>query len=170
MPASACFTGSHHISRCVYSIHELKSTGSVHCRKMELEYSQVWESFCLCFHFFPKDIYIYIYVQWLVAQLCSGLPCPPPEDLPNPGINLPNLGLPHLPSEPPGKGILLGQILKLTRTRNSFLCLFHFLLSRIGMSITITICLSHHCIYILIYRERCGPFLKSLLNLLQYCF
>ena len=29
----------------------------------------------------------------------SGLPCPPPDDLPNPGINLPNPGLPHLPSE-----------------------------------------------------------------------
>ena len=42
-----------------------------------------------------------------------------------PGINLPNPGLPHLPSEPPGKGILPGQILKLIRTRNSFLCLFH---------------------------------------------
>ena len=44
-----------------------------------------------------------------------------------PGINLPNPGLLHLPSEPPGKGILPGQILKLIRTRNSFLCLFHFL-------------------------------------------
>ena len=58
MPASACFTGSRHISRRVYSIHELKSSCSIPCRKMELEHSQVWESFCLCFHFFPKDVYI----------------------------------------------------------------------------------------------------------------
>lgn len=55
MPASACFTGSQHISRRVYNIHELKSTCSVPCRKMELAHSQVWESFCLCFQFFPKD-------------------------------------------------------------------------------------------------------------------
>ena len=80
----------------------------------------------------------------------SGLPCPPPEDLPHPGINLPNPGLPHLSSEPPGKGVLPGQILKPIRTRNSFLHLFHFIPSGIGMSITI-ICLSHHCIYIYIY-------------------
>ena len=57
----------------------------------------------------------------------SGLPCPPPEDLPNQGINFLNPGLPHLPSQLPGKGILPGQILKLIRTRNSFLCLFHLL-------------------------------------------
>ena len=57
-----------------------------------------------------------------------------------------NPGLPHLPSEPPGKGILLGQFLKIIRTRNSFLCLFHFLPSGIRMSMTIIICLSHHCI------------------------
>ena len=44
------------------------------------------------------------------------------------------------------QGILLGQILKLIRTRNSFLCLFHFLPSRIGMPITIIICLSYRCI------------------------
>ena len=63
-----------------------------------------------------------------------------------PGINLPNPGLPHLPSEPPGKGILPGQILKLIRTTNSFLCLFHFFPFGIGMSITIIICLSYCCI------------------------
>ena len=44
------------------------------------------------------------------------------------------------------QGILLGQILKLIRTRNSFLCLFHFLPSGIGMSTTIIICLSYRCI------------------------
>jgi len=35
----------------------------------------------------------------------SGLPCPPPEDLPNPGIQLrsPTLQADSLPSEPPGK-------------------------------------------------------------------
>ena len=76
----------------------------------------------------------------------SGLPCPPPEDLPNRGINRLNPGLPHLPSELPGKEILPGQILKLIRTRNSFLCLFHFLPSGIGMSTTIIICLSYRCI------------------------
>ena len=73
----------------------------------------------------------------------SGLPCPPPGDLPNPGIEP---GLPHLPSEPLGKGILPGQILKIIRTGNSFLYLFHFLPFGIGMSVTIIICLSHPCI------------------------
>ena len=67
-------------------------------------------------------------------------------NLPNPGINRLNPGLPHLPSELPGKEILPGQILKLIRTRNSFLCLFHFLPSGIGMSTTIIICLSYRCI------------------------
>ena len=35
----------------------------------------------------------------------SGLPCPPPGDLPNPGIELKSLALweDSLPSEPPGK-------------------------------------------------------------------
>ena len=35
----------------------------------------------------------------------NGLPCPPPEDLPNPGIELrsPILEADSLPSEPPGK-------------------------------------------------------------------
>ena len=35
----------------------------------------------------------------------SGLPCPPPEDLPNPGIKprSPTLQVDSLPSEPPGK-------------------------------------------------------------------
>ena len=35
----------------------------------------------------------------------SGLPCPPPGDLPNPGINSgsPALQVNSLPSEPPGK-------------------------------------------------------------------
>ena len=58
-----------------------------------------------------------------------------------------NPGLLYLPFEPPEKGILLGQILKIIRTRSSFLCLFHFLPSGIGMSITIIIYLSHHCIW-----------------------
>ena len=36
---------------------------------------------------------------------CSGLPCPPPGDLPNPGIELrsPELWADSLSSEPPGK-------------------------------------------------------------------
>ena len=35
----------------------------------------------------------------------SGLPCPPPRDLPNPGIEprSPTLQADFLPSEPPGK-------------------------------------------------------------------
>ena len=35
----------------------------------------------------------------------SGLPCPPPGDLPDPGIELwsPSLQVDALPSEPPGK-------------------------------------------------------------------
>ena len=53
---------------------------------------------------------------------------------------------PHLPSEPLGTGILPGQILKIIRTGNSFLYLFHFLPFGIGMSVTIIICLSHPCI------------------------
>ena len=38
-------------------------------------------------------------------EYCSGLPCPPPGDLPNPGIKLrsPALQAGCLPSEPPGK-------------------------------------------------------------------
>ena len=62
------------------------------------------------------------------------------------GSNLSNPGVLHLPSEPPGKGSLPGQILKLIRTRNSFLCLFHFFPFGIGMSITIITCLSYCCI------------------------
>ena len=39
----------------------------------------------------------------------SGLPCPPPGDLPNPGIEpgFPALQADSLPSEPPGKPSLL---------------------------------------------------------------
>ena len=33
----------------------------------------------------------------------SGLPCPPPGDLPKPGIESRSLALDSLPSEPPGK-------------------------------------------------------------------
>ena len=75
-------------------------------------------------------------LEWVAGFLLPGI-------FPTQGSNS---GLLHLPSEPPGKGILLGQILKLIRTRNSFLCLFHFLPSGIGMPITIIIRLSHHCI------------------------
>ena len=37
----------------------------------------------------------------------SGLPCPPPEDLPDPGIkaSFPSLQADSLPSEPPGKPV-----------------------------------------------------------------
>ena len=58
MPASACFTGSRHLSRCVYSIHELKSAYML-CtfRRMELEHPQVWGSFCFCFHFWFHNIF-----------------------------------------------------------------------------------------------------------------
>ena len=48
----------------------------------------------------------------------SGLPCPPPEDLPDPGIKLrsPTLQVDSLLSEPPGKPFehLLGVILGVT--------------------------------------------------------
>ena len=39
------------------------------------------------------------------ARILEGLSCPPPEDLPNPGIKLrsPALWVDSLPSEPPGK-------------------------------------------------------------------
>jgi len=38
-------------------------------------------------------------------KYCSGLPCPPPGDLPNPGIELrsPTLQVDSFPTEPPGK-------------------------------------------------------------------
>ena len=41
----------------------------------------------------------------LQARLWSGLPCPPPEDLLNPGIEprSPTLQVDSLPTEPPGK-------------------------------------------------------------------
>ena len=40
----------------------------------------------------------------------SGLPCPPPGDLPNPGIEpeSPALQADSLPSEPPGKPLWIG--------------------------------------------------------------
>ena len=40
----------------------------------------------------------------------SGLPCPPPGDLPNPGIELrsPALKVDSLPSEPPGNPMNTG--------------------------------------------------------------
>ena len=39
----------------------------------------------------------------------SGLPCSPPGDLPNPGVELrsPALQMDSLPSEPPGKRVVL---------------------------------------------------------------
>ena len=39
-------------------------------------------------------------------EYCSGLPFPPPPDLPNPGVEpgSPTLQADSLPSEPPGKG------------------------------------------------------------------
>ena len=38
-------------------------------------------------------------------EYCGGLPCPPPGDLPNPGIEVRSAALQvdFLPSEPPGK-------------------------------------------------------------------
>ena len=43
----------------------------------------------------------------LQARYWSGLPCPPPRDLPNPGIESrsPALQADSLPSEPPGKPV-----------------------------------------------------------------
>lgn len=41
VPASACFTDSRQLSRCVCSLHALTSTCSVSCRKMESEHPQV---------------------------------------------------------------------------------------------------------------------------------
>ena len=82
----------------------------------------------------------------LQARILEWVAMPSSRRSSQPGTNLSNPGVPHLPSEPPGKGILPDQILKI-RTRNSFLCLFHFLPSGIGMSITIITCLSHHCIW-----------------------
>ena len=40
-------------------------------------------------------------------EYCSGLPCPPPGDLPNPGIKRrsPSLEADSLPSEPPGNSL-----------------------------------------------------------------
>ena len=48
----------------------------------------------------------------------SGLPCPCPEDLPDPGIepNSPTLQANFLPSEPPGKLILREMQIKTTMT------------------------------------------------------
>ena len=42
----------------------------------------------------------------------SGLPCPPPGDLPSPGIELrsPTLQVDSLPSEPPGKPMHIGRV------------------------------------------------------------
>ena len=54
----------------------------------------------------------WIVAQWLICpwgfsrqEYWSGLPCPPPGDLPNPGIEprSPALQVDSLPSEPPGK-------------------------------------------------------------------
>ena len=85
---------------------------------------------------------------WAARLLCpvgffrqehwSGLPCPPPGDLPNPGIELrsPALQADSLPSEPPGKPIdyFTYIISKSVNTvsisiyLSNFLCLFMFLI------------------------------------------
>ena len=53
----------------------------------------------------------------------SGLPCPPPGDLPNPGIKPASLVLQadSLPTEPPGKSLILLQLLSFSNLQKHFL-------------------------------------------------
>ena len=53
----------------------------------------------------------------LQARIRSGLPCPPPGDLPNPGIKprSPSLQADSLPSEPAGKPIYYCYLFKIER-------------------------------------------------------
>jgi len=60
----------------------------------------------------------------------SGLPCPPPGDLPNPGIEprSPALQVDSLQSEPPGKYIIYFKnknLLDLGKTGENMYCIFH---------------------------------------------
>ena len=140
----------------------------------------------LCCAYLLNHVWLFV-TMWTVAhqaplsigfsrqEYWSGLPCLPPGHLPNPGIEP---GLPHLPSEPLGKGILPSQILKIIRTGNSFLYLFHFLPFGVRMSITIIICLSHPAFWkqepcwlaaITIFYFLSGYWLWKLINMFYYC-
>ena len=80
---------------------------------MELKFPKL--EFFSKIHFFLLFSQIFFSDFWILKSLCvwdhlywSGLPCPPPGDLPNPWIEprFPALQADSLPSEPPRKPVL----------------------------------------------------------------
>ena len=67
--------------------------------------------------------FLYSRLGFSKQEYWSGLPCPPPGDLPNPGIEPRSLApqVDSLPSEPPGKPFSLWTCLKLTVSLSLFL-------------------------------------------------
>ena len=78
----------------------------------------------------PVDYRLSLSMGFSRQEYWSGLPCPPPGDLPNPGIEprSPALQVDSLQSEPPGKYIIYFKnknLLDLGKTGENMYCIFH---------------------------------------------
>ena len=91
--------GGPELTSCHLSPYQ--SQAEAHCSYMVVKVAQscptLWTPWTIQFMEFSRPEY------W------SGLPCPPPRDLPNPGIKprSPELPADSLPTEPPGKPLLI---------------------------------------------------------------
>ena len=99
IPSTHTHTHTHttHLNVCVVS-----SQDSPMCCAWSLSRAWLFATFQTVAHQAPLPMGFSRQEYW------SGLPCPPPGDLPNPGIvpRSPTLQADSLPSEPPGKPLL----------------------------------------------------------------
>ena len=128
--------GCHSLLQGIFPTQGLNS-GLLHCRQI-LYHWATWEALCIYIYKSNKILSVYklsseyicicvlsriwlFVTPWTVAhqfplsmefsgkEYWSGLPCSPPEDLPNPGIKLGSLALQvdSLPAEQPGKTVYM---------------------------------------------------------------